>query len=542
MIDRVLEDVLGEIEKLAMRLLTPPWLYVTGPLGIALLGVLWWRVPAHQAVALAWLRGHALGVTLGILALLVATLVILRLAGFTLLAWLAQHLPRPRRSRADVIRDWPRLAEGLGLGGSTILGARQDQVGRTYEVQLDRWRGQTLRDLTSRLDRLNSAFQAKEGMVRVVSHPSRRADRCLITVVDHDPLARTIGWPREHIASIREPLRLGVFEDGSEVRVPFWTPSRHPHGLVGGVTGSGKSSLMKALLVNLVSCRDCVVWVIDLKMLEFSGAEGVIDRLAVTPIDAMAILEALLRIMEARKRVLAERRLRDWQPTPDEPLIVLAIDEVSQLDDPALSVVLKLAQLGRALGIQIVIATQQPSARQLESRDASGTALRGQLDLRLCMRVRESRETDLILGQGAQANGWQAESMLRHEGSFFVSLPGVHDVVRVARAYYVDAATEAAVIEAVAASRPHLDPASALAALEPEGESPPISVGPEAALMSLLRGGDKRGWLATELVPEVGRSRAWVFAQLKALEAHGLAVRTGSGRWRSPDSPAESRL
>src|SRR5215469_1425465 len=91
-------------------------------------------------------------------------------------------------------------------------------------------------------------------------------------------------------------------------------------------------------------------------------------------------------------------------------------------------------------------------------------ALRSQMDVRLCFRVRERRDVDLILGQGMLAAGWQAHT-LNAPGKFLISAPE-HDTPRRARAYLV---TDQAVTETAsryAALRPELDEVSLRALAE----------------------------------------------------------------------------
>ena len=86
-------------------------------------------------------------------------------------------------------------------------------------------------------------------------------------------------------------------------------------------------------------------------------------------------------------------------------------------------------------------------------------AVRPQMNLRICFRVRERRDVDLILGQGMLNAGWHAHT-LNAPGKFLVSSPE-HDTPRRARAYLV---TDQDVTETAArhaASRPQLDEVSA---------------------------------------------------------------------------------
>ena len=89
-----------------------------------------------------------------------------------------------------------------------------------------------------------------------------------------------------------------------------------------------------------------------------------------------------------------------------------------------------IARLGRAVAVTLVAATQRPTQKAMGQG-----ALRSQMDVRICFRVRERRDVDLILGQGMLAAGWHAHT-LNAPGKFLISAPE-HDTPRRARAYLV---------------------------------------------------------------------------------------------------------
>ena len=85
-----------------------------------------------------------------------------------------------------------------------------------------------------------------------------------------------------------------------------------------------------------------------------------------------------------------------------------------------------IARLGRAVAVTLVAATQKAMGQG---------AVRSQMNLRICFRVRERRDVDLILGQGMLNAGWHAHA-LNAPGKFLISSPE-HDNPRRARAYLV---------------------------------------------------------------------------------------------------------
>ena len=111
-----------------------------------------------------------------------------------------------------------------------------------------------------------------------------------------------------------------------------------------------------------------------------------------------------------------------------------------------------VARLGRAVAVKLIAATQRPS------QDAMGKGrVRSQMDIRICLRVRERRDVDLILGPGAFKAGWHAHQ-LTQPGAFLISDPE-HTAPERHRAYLIDDAQIARHAAHCARSRPGCRPA-----------------------------------------------------------------------------------
>jgi S-DNA-T family DNA segregation ATPase FtsK/SpoIIIE len=179
----------------------------------------------------------------------------------------------------------------------------------------------------------------------------------------------------------------------------FGTPvtadlSRMPHLLVAGATGSGKSVFLNALLCSIffkATPDEIKLLLIDPKMLEFSNYRGVphlIADVVTDPKRASAALLGVVKKMEDRYRLMAQQGVRNIEqynralrkeiaqgakplhPESGEPLaplpfIVVVIDELADLMIVAArdveESVMRLAQMARAAGIHLVLATQRPS-------------------------------------------------------------------------------------------------------------------------------------------------------------------------------------
>ena len=91
------------------------------------------------------------------------------------------------------------------------------------------------------------------------------------------------------------------------------------------------------------------------------------------------------------------------------PALVIIIDEYAELADDApdaMSDTDSIARLGRAMAVTLIAATQRPTQKAMGQG-----AVRSQMDLRICFRVREPRDVDLILGQGMLRAGWDAHNL-----------------------------------------------------------------------------------------------------------------------------------
>ena len=175
-----------------------------------------------------------------------------------------------------------------------------------------------------------------------------------------------------------------------------------------------------------------------------------------------------MAILEARAAHLAATGQRVWAPSPDWPALVIVIDEYAELAEAAPEATGdadSIARRGRAVAVTLIAATQRPTQKAMGQG-----ALRSQMDVRICFRVRERKDVDLILGQGMLAAGWHAHT-LNAPGKFLISAPE-YDTPRRARAYLL---TDQAVADTAtwhAALRPQLDEISERA-LDERAQSEP---------------------------------------------------------------------
>ena len=172
-----------------------------------------------------------------------------------------------------------------------------------------------------------------------------------------------------------------------------------PHILLGGSTGSGKSVLMKLLLMQALH-KGAEVYIADFKGgVDFPKVWHQKCRMCFTEEDLFYTLGQLVAVLEYRKGRLAETGCKDldtYNEVTGEslPRIVFACDEVAEmLDKTGRSKESKevlaqienklatLSRLGRAFGIHLILATQRPDANILPGQ------IKNNLDFRVCGRA-----------------------------------------------------------------------------------------------------------------------------------------------------------
>jgi len=169
------------------------------------------------------------------------------------------------------------------------------------------------------------------------------------------------------------PIALGKGSDGNEI---VFDLSKMPHLLIAGATGSGKSVCINAIISCLLMERtpeELQMILVDPKRVEltpYNGIPHLITPVIVETDQVVNSLKGLIREMMDRFRRMEEvsaRNIDSFNKKSSEklPYIVVAIDELADLMMTAAydveQSICRLAQLGRATGIHLIIATQRPS-------------------------------------------------------------------------------------------------------------------------------------------------------------------------------------
>ena len=237
------------------------------------------------------------------------------------------------------------------------------------------------------------------------------------------------------------PLALGKDIGGSPVTVDL---AAMPHLLIAGTTGSGKSVAMNTMILSLLyrfRPDECRFIMIDPKMLELSVYEGIphlLTPVVTKPSKAIVALKWTVREMEDRYRAMSQMGVRnisgynsrlaeagkkgeiltrrvqtgfdeDGKPIMEEqpldmdplPLIVVVVDEMADLmlvaGKDVEAAIQRLAQMARAAGIHLIMATQRPSV------DVITGTIKANFPTRISFQVTSKIDSRTILGeQGAE--------------------------------------------------------------------------------------------------------------------------------------------
>ena len=255
-------------------------------------------------------------------------------------------------------------------------------------------------------------------------------------------------WRSGHAAI---PIVLGKDVAGNPVILDL---AKAPHLLIAGSTGSGKSVCMNTLIMSLLfkfPPDELRLIMVDPKIVEFEDYKRLPHLITPVINDSKKVPIALrwaVTEMEKRYRILAKAGVKklaeynsrkDPAPIVDEngvaapakmPVLVVIIDELAELmmtdgrkDSEAY--ITRIAQLGRAAGVHIVVATQRPSTQIITG------VIKANLPTRIAFRVGQMVDSRVILDQ----NG--AEKLLGSGDMLFLA-PGGMDLERVQGAWVKD--------------------------------------------------------------------------------------------------------
>lgn len=208
-----------------------------------------------------------------------------------------------------------------------------------------------------------------------------------------------------------------------------------PHLLVAGATGSGKSVFLHDAIISLACGNHVSFTLIDLKRVELSVYNGLscVDGDVIT--DAEQAQKRLLfevAEMENRYKIMERYGVRNYKDLPSDKALkarVIVIDELADLmlnKSTRRSVensIVRIAQLGRASGIHLILATQRPST------DVITGLIKANMPCRIAFMVSSAVDARVIGCKGAES--------LNGKGDALLSIAGHKELERV-QAFYID--------------------------------------------------------------------------------------------------------
>jgi S-DNA-T family DNA segregation ATPase FtsK/SpoIIIE len=228
-----------------------------------------------------------------------------------------------------------------------------------------------------------------------------------------------------------------------------------PHLIIAGTTGSGKSVALTSAIAHLIATKspaELRLWLVDPKRVElqqFADAPQV-QQVATSPADALDLLDDVVAIMDERYKLfesLSVRNIGEYNQQAYEtegaaylPYHVVVVDELADLmmtgNKRIEETIVRLAQLARAAGIHLILATQRPT------RDVVTGLISANITSRWCFRVGSHIDSNVALGTSG------AEALYGHGDSLW-SPAGSLKPIRVQGVYTPDETVESIVTNAV---------------------------------------------------------------------------------------------
>ena len=326
---------------------------------------------------------------------------------------LLSEVPGQKAERGDINKIAATIEKTLQSFGIEARVAEVNLGPAVTQYALEIALGTKVSKITSLANDLALATEAPTGQIRIEAPiPGRNLvgieipNRSLEVVTLRTMLASTV----MRKAKSKLTASLGLDVSGNPVIADI---AKMPHVLVAGTTGSGKSVLINAFIASLLfraSPQEVRLILIDPKRVEFTVYNGIPHLLTPVIVEPEKILSALkwaMNEMDKRYKLFAERGVRNIDSYNELsgfqalPYIVIVIDELADLmmfaPVEVEDAIARIAQMARATGIHLVIATQRPSVNVITG------LIKANIPTRIAFSVSSMIDSRVILdAQGAE--------------------------------------------------------------------------------------------------------------------------------------------
>lgn len=184
-------------------------------------------------------------------------------------------------------------------------------------------------------------------------------------------------------------------------RIDLDLADTHRAILIGGTTGSGKTNLIRSIVIQMVSKHspdEVRIAIVDPKEVDFGPAFDALPHLFAPVAHSIEEGIKLIEQVEAerirRQAIMAAAGVADWRDLENPvPLLLLAVDEAADFAG-SMDTLKNIARKGRAFGISVIVGTQHPEAKVIDAQ------VRANLPTAIAFQTRTPVESRVILGRG----------------------------------------------------------------------------------------------------------------------------------------------
>lgn len=291
---------------------------------------------------------------------------------------------------------WTRMVREKKIPGLVWTGVEESPFGVRVAVKFEGV--MNFPEAQSNIVHIEAGLDVKQGSVR--PKPGSTAGRGFLEIRTKEPFAGGLLWePPAGPVRLADPVHLATTPYGEKVYM-----SVKQRILISGTSGAGKSGTQRVVAAHVVLAVDANLELWDFKRVESTFYEGKARCVATVEEAADRITWLVETEYPRRMDLMVSRRLTDWQESPQDPALVIFVDEGSdlmrRLTPEQRDMLFSAVEKGRALGVFFVWATQFPKATNLP------TELRSQFNAKACMRLESAKESRVVLDPEDVDAGW----------------------------------------------------------------------------------------------------------------------------------------